>query len=221
MSAPILVLASTSPRRRQLLALSGWPFVTLPADIDESTRLGEAPGAYALRLAEEKARAASAAADQTYPGALVLASDTTVVDGTSILGKPTGPEDAVQMLRRLRGRTHQVYTAVAVLRPQGGELAADLCVTDVQMREYADEEISAYVASGDPLDKAGAYAVQHPGFHPVASIRGCYPSVMGLPVCRVVRLIGSFGIPPATDLTQDCLTRLDAPCRVYQAAADG
>jgi predicted house-cleaning NTP pyrophosphatase (Maf/HAM1 superfamily) len=124
------------------------------------------------------------------------------------------------MLRRLRGRTHQVLTALAVLRPLDGLLSADLCSTDVRMRDYTDEEIDAYVASGDPLDKAGAYAIQHPGFHPVASICGCYPSVMGLPVCRVIRLVASFGVPPQADITRDCLVQLDAPCRVYQAAAD-
>jgi len=221
LSTPTLVLASTSPRRRQLLALSGWSFVTLPADIDEGTRPGEAPEAYVMRLAEAKAYAVRQAAQQAYPGALVLASDTTVVDGESILGKPTGPEDAVRMLRQLRGRTHQVHTAISVMRPQTGQMITDLCITDVRMRDYSDDEIDAYVASGDPLDKAGAYAIQHAGFHPVEGIHGCYPSVMGLPLCRVVRSVAAFDLPPGTDITRDCLMNLDAPCLVYQAAADG
>lgn len=217
MITPTIVLASISPRRRQLLSLAGWPFVTLPADIDEQALPGEAPDAYVLRLAEEKARTVRAEASRAAPGALIVASDTTVVDGVSILGKPADSRDATAMLRRLRDRTHQVLTALAVLRPEDGDLRTDVCVTDVVMRDYSDEEIRAYVDTGDPLDKAGSYAIQHKAFHPVTQIKGCYPSVMGLPLCQLVRLLAQFGLSAQSDITQVCLTDLSAPCRVYQA----
>src|SRR5204863_5653183 len=111
---------------------------------------------------------------------------TTVVDGNDILGKPIDNAEAFAMLTRLRGHTHQVYTGVALLRKSDGLLLKELSVTDVPMRDYSDEEINAYIATGDPLDKAGAYAIQHPQFQPVEHMRGCYASVMGLPLCLVV-----------------------------------
>jgi septum formation protein len=160
-----LILASNSPRRRQLLALAGWDFIVSVADVDESPLPNESPADYVIRLAETKARAITADADQ-----IILAADTTVVDGSDILGKPRDDAEAIAMLTRLRGRTHQVYTGIALLRVSDGLLLKDLCVTDVPMREYSDEEMRVYVATGDPLDKAGAYAIQHPGFSPVESM---------------------------------------------------
>ncbi|HXZ74508.1 MAG TPA: nucleoside triphosphate pyrophosphatase, partial [Streptosporangiaceae bacterium] len=162
--APKLILASNSPRRRELLSLSGWAFSVQPAQVDESPLPGEKPGDYVLRLAQAKAREAAAAG---RAGRLVLAADTTVALDGDLLGKPGDAAEAADMLRRLRGRSHQVYTGLAALTAPDGNLVTDLCVTAVPMRNYRDEEIEAYVASGDPLDKAGAYAIQHPGFHPV------------------------------------------------------
>jgi MAF protein len=137
------------------------------------------------------------------------------VEGGEILGKPESESQAVEMLIRLRSKVHQVYTGVAVLRRRDEKLLLDVCVTDVAMRSYTDAEIRAYVASGDPMDKAGAYAIQHPGFHPVESLSGCYPSVMGLPLCLVTRLLGEIGIPPASEITHDCLADPSQPCEVY------
>jgi MAF protein len=208
---PKLVLASNSPRRRQLFALTGLPFIISAADVDESIHQNETPSDYVLRLAEEKARAVRADADQ-----IILGSDTTVVDGSDILGKPVDEAEAVAMLRRLRGRTHQVYTGVALLRMSDGLLLKDLCVTDVPMREYSDEEIRAYVATGDPLDKAGAYAIQHPEFHPVASMGGCYASVMGLPMCHVTRMLRNMDIETKSDVPEGCQQLLDYICPVYE-----
>jgi predicted house-cleaning NTP pyrophosphatase (Maf/HAM1 superfamily) len=125
------------------------------------------------------------------------------------------------MLARLRGRMHQVYTGVAVLRRQDGRLLSDVAASDVTMRPYSDGEIRVYIESGDPFDKAGAYAVQHPGFHPVEAIRGCYPSVMGLPLCLVTRLLGELAISSPSGLTRTCLVDLTRPCRVYEQAARG
>lgn len=210
---PLLVLASGSPRRQQLLALAGWQFSVSAANVDESQYPhGESPADYVLRLAETKARATKADADQ-----IILAADTTVVDGMDILGKPKDSAEAIAMLTRLRGHTHQVYTGIALLRLSDGLLLKDLCMTDVPMRGYTDEEIEAYVATGDPLDKAGAYAIQHPQFHPVANLDGCYASVMGLPMCHVILLMRKMNIQPNADVFAGCETVLEYQCPVSSA----
>jgi MAF protein len=113
------------------------------------------------------------------PEHIIIGADTAVVDGSRILGKPKDRLEATAMLKLLRGHAHRVYTALAVLRMYNEQLITDLCLTDVPMRNYRDEEIEAYVLGGDPLDKAGAYAIQHSGFHPVENMKGCYASVMG------------------------------------------
>jgi septum formation protein len=211
-----LILASNSPRRRQLLALTGIPFIVLVADVDESQRANEKPADYVLRLAETKARAVPANADQ-----VILAADTTVVDGLDILGKPMDEAEAAVMLKRLRGHAHQVYTGIALLRKSDGLLHTDLCVTDVPMRAYSDEEIRDYVATGDPLDKAGAYAIQHPGFHPVARVDGCFASVMGLPVCHVILQMRKMNLQPDTGFFAGCEALLEYKCPVSNAILNG
>jgi septum formation protein len=210
-------LASNSPRRRQLLTLGGWTFEVVPADIDESQRNDELPVDYVKRLAEEKARVVA----PFYPNCLVLAADTIVVDEEDVLGKPANPTEARAMLQRLRGHVHQVYTAIALLRLAEQKLAADLCSTPVPMRSYTDAEIEAYAASGDPLDKAGAYAIQHSGFHPVEALAGCYASVMGLPLCHLVRSLRRFGITPPGDVPTACQSTLNYVCPVYQSILAG
>ena len=196
-----LVLASNSPRRRELLRLTGWAFRVQVANIDETILPGEGPQEYVLRLAQEKA---TKIAQDSVPGEIVLAADTTVVEAGDILGKPSQAEDAARMLRRLRGHVHQVITALAVLRAQDGCMVTEVCVSDVPMRAYSDLEIEAYVASGDPLDKAGAYGIQNQDFHPVDSMHGCFASVMGLPMCHLVRALRRLG------LENDVLARADA-----------
>lgn len=221
--SPFLILASNSPRRRQLLALTGLPFVVSAADVDESPISNEKPVDYVLRLAETKARAIHA-----DTGQIILAADTTVVDGQDILGKPQDDVEAVAMLRRLRGHAHQVYTGVALLRVSDGLLLKDVCVTDVPMRDYSDEEIRAYVGTGDPLDKAGAYAIQHPEFRPVAmtsnghtGMDGCYASVMGLPLCHITRMLREMGVAPNADITVSCQQLLEYECPVYEKILNG
>jgi septum formation protein len=211
---PLILLASNSPRRRQLLSLTGWLFAVSAADVDESQYANESPADYVLRLAETKARAVHADADQ-----IVLAADTTVVDGTDILGKPQDRAEATAMLKRLRGHSHQVYTGIALLRRVDGLLLTDLCVTDVPMRDYSDEEIETYVQTGDPLDKAGAYAIQHPEFKPVTQLDGCFASVMGLPICHVIRLMRQMDIQPQTDFFRSCETLLEYQCPVSSVIA--
>mgnify|MGYP001085870603 FL=1 len=208
----MILLASNSPRRKQLLALAGWPYRIQPAEVDETPLPGEPAEAYVLRLAESKARAAAGSAED----GLVLAADTTVVDAGAILGKPNDADQALAMLRQLRGHSHQVLTALAVLQSRSGRLLTDVCVTDVPMRAYTEAEIEAYVASGDPLDKAGAYAIQHAGFHPVASLAGCYANVVGLPLCHLARMLRTLGLPPQADLPQACQAALGYQCPVYE-----
>ena len=213
---PLLILASSSPRRYQLLALAGWKFNVSVTNVNESQYPNESPSDYVLRLAETKARTIQADADQ-----IILAADTTVVDGMDILGKPRDNAEAISMLTRLRGHKHQVYTGIALLRQSDGLLLKDLCVTDVPMRDYSDEEIETYVATGDPLDKAGAYAIQHPQFHPVASLEGCYASVMGLPMCHVILLMRKMNIQPDADVFAGCETLLEYQCPVSSAILSG
>jgi septum formation protein len=211
---PVLLLASNSPRRRQLITLGGWPFGTAAANVDESLSPGEKPSAYVLRLAEAKARAS---AQHAGPGQIIVGSDTSVVIDDDILGKPVDSNEAAAMLRRLRSRTHQVFTGIAVMAKSDGRLFTDLCITDVPMRDYSDEEISAYVATGDPLDKAGAYAIQHAGFQPVASMSGCFASVMGLPLCHLTRLLRRFDLGPGTSVPAKCQAYLNYHCPVHRS----
>jgi septum formation protein len=210
----MLFLASISPRRKQLFQFGGWGFCILPAEVDEHPLMGESPLDYVLRLAKDKAYAAAS----SLSSGVVVAADTTVSDrnekGEKILGKPTDAADAERMLWSLRGHTHQVYTSVSILRIDDQVFLNDLCRTDVPMRNYTDEEIVAYIATGDPFDKAGAYAIQHTGFHPVEAMRGCFANVMGLPVCHLARNLIKLGIPPEADIPTACRTKLMYPCTI-------
>jgi MAF protein len=214
----VILLASNSPRRRELIALGNWIFTASSTDVDESQRPGESPASYVLRLAEAKARASMASAGQAQ---IIVAADTAVTFDGTIFGKPKDAADAVLMLKRLRGHVHQVYTGLAVLKIIAGQLLTDLCVTDVPMRNYADAEIEAYVQSGDPLDKAGAYAIQHPQFQPVESMSGCFASVMGLPMCHLVRVLAQMEISPNANVPANCQTSLRYQCPVSAAILRG
>jgi septum formation protein len=208
-----LILASNSPRRRSLLALGGWRFQVQAADVDESIIEGELAVGYVLRLAQSKAEAVAKNFNRQE---VILASDTTVVDGGEILGKPEDPTQAVAMLRQLRAHTHQVHTALTVHCVSDGVQYSEVCTTDVPMRAYSDAEIAAYVASGDPLDKAGAYAIQNRDFRPVENLSGCFASVMGLPLCHLARLLRRIGMPaPAGDVAAACQADLGYACDVY------
>jgi len=187
----MLVLASTSPRRQQLLSLLGVPFQILSAEVDESPEPEEEPRQYVLRLAHSKAKAVL---PKVPPGSLVVAADTAVVFGDQILGKPEGAQQAVEILKQLRGRSHQVHTGLVVMSNTDGKTLMDWCVTKVQMRDYGDDEILAYVQTGDAYDKAGAYAIQHIGFNPVERLEGCYANVVGLPVCTLTVYLRNFGM---------------------------
>ncbi|MFQ6057512.1 MAG: Maf family protein [Anaerolineae bacterium] len=195
-----LILASRSPRRRQLLTLLGLPFTVVTAEVDEGPLKGQDPATTARRLSRAKAQAVTALVAE----GLVVAADTLVVLEGQILGKPADPAEATAMLRRLRGRRHLVLSGLTLLDARSGQEATELIETRVWMRPYSDEEIAVYVASGDPLDKAGAYAIQHAGFHPVARLRGCTANVMGLPLCRLDTMLRAFGVPLGTTPVQGC-----------------
>jgi len=183
----MLILASASPRRRELLARVGVVFAVRPADIDESVHAGEAPVAYVERVAATKA-AAIAVADAD---AWVLAADTSVIVDADILGKAADDAEAGAMLRRLRGRVHQVTTAVVLRR--GAEVHALTVTTDVEFEPCDDHTVAAYVASGEWRGKAGAYAVQGIGAALVRGIRGSITNVIGLPLAEVVALLRATG----------------------------
>jgi len=212
----MLYLASNSPRRKQLLTLGGWEFQAIPAEVDESALPGEKPAEYVLRLAKSKA---TAAVVPQKSGAIIIAADTTVAccdqEGDVIIGKPADAGEAEVILRQLRNRTHMVYTGLALLRLDDGALLTDLCSTAVPMRNYSDEEMTAYIATGDPLDKAGAYAIQHAGFRPVENLHGCYANVMGLPLCHLTRALASIGVHPQSDIPESCQADLNYRCPVY------
>jgi septum formation protein len=177
-----LVLASQSPRRADLLTAAGFSFLVRPVDVDESVLPGESPDAYVLRLALEKARAAC-----RDPGDVCLGADTTVVLDGRLLGKPADASQATEMLRFLSGRTHEVLTGVALVADRAQ--AYDVAVTQVTFLHMTDEEIAWYVATGEPEDKAGAYAIQGFASRFVDSIAGSYSNVVGLPVSLVYRLV--------------------------------
>lgn len=213
---PFIILASNSPRRQDLLSLTGWYYISVPADIDETPRAGETPQSHVLRLAEEKARACL-----TTRKNLILAADTIVVDGDRILGKPIDQADASRMLLQLRGRIHRVMTAIAIFDRETGRLERDLCVTEVPMRQYTDNEITAYIKTGDPMDKAGAYAIQHGGFHPVENFNGCFASVMGLPLCHVSRLAAKFDLISISDMVDNCESINRYICPIHKQVESG
>ena len=203
----MLILASGSPRRRHLLSCLALPFRVVVPDVDE-----DVPSAADLtpeQMAEALARAKALSVAQREGGDLVLAADTLVVDGETVLGKPRNPDEAAAMLRRLRGREHRVITGLALVdagRPNFS--LADHVTTAVSMRPYSDQEIAAYIARGEPFDKAGAYAIQDEAFRPVASYDGCYCNVVGLPLRAVIRLLREGTL----DITDEHLAGLPAEC---------
>jgi septum formation protein len=185
----VIVLASQSPRRRHLLAMLGIPHVVDPADVEERQLAGEPPEVFAERIAREKALQVAA----RHPGTPVLAADTVVTLDGDTLGKPRSPEEAIRMLSRLVGRDHRVVTGVVLVA--AGRVHQRCDVTRVWFRPVSAEDIRAYVATGEPMDKAGAYGVQGVGSILVDRIEGDFFSVMGLPVRLVVDLLAAAGMP--------------------------
>lgn len=182
-----MILASASPRRKELLGNAGYELVIAPADVDETRLEGESPCQLVQRLAELKADACLKTYGVLEPGQTLLAADTIVWMGTEALGKPRNADDARRMLRELSGKTHHVSTGVCLMRgtPSGVDQRSFVETTDVTFKDLTDAEIDAYVATGEPLDKAGAYGIQGGAGAFVARLKGDYNNVVGLPVRRV------------------------------------
>ena len=205
-----LILASGSPRRRQLLPLLGLPFIIKTANVDERALDGEAPTELVLRVSQAKALAVN----EVRADELVVAADTIVLLDGKVLGKPADAEDAARMLTDLRGRAHLVYSGIGVWQPARRRMVTELAESIVWMRDYSEAEIAAYVDSGDPLDKAGAYAIQHPGFDPVSRVEGCRLSVMGLPLCHLGRALARFGVVVPANVPGACQAYNQYACTV-------
>jgi len=193
-----------------LLPLLGLPFVVKAVEVDEAPWPGEPPTELVLRVSRAKAYAGSS----TRPDELVIAADTVVAHDGEVLGKPRDAEEAIQMLQRLRSRPHLVYSGVSVWHPSRRRLESELAETLVWMRNYSDEEIARYVESGDPLDKAGAYAIQHPTFDPVARLEGCRLNVVGLPLCHLGRALGLFGVQVPSSVPGACQAFTQRACPI-------
>ncbi|MCL5745622.1 MAG: Maf family protein [Acidobacteria bacterium] len=181
----VLVLASRSPRRQEILERAGFAFVVRPADVDESTEEGEDPAEHVRRLSRDKAMAVECAEGET-----VLGADTVVVAGGEILGKPRDAEDAARMLRMLSGREHQVLTGICLRTPR--RHIVDIESTRVWFRPLSAVHIGDYIASGEPMDKAGAYAIQGLASKFIPRIEGCYFNVVGLPAAKVAAHLESL-----------------------------
>jgi MAF protein len=210
-----LILASVSPRRRELLALGGWSFEVLPAHADETPLPNEHPADLVQRLSRVKAQHA---AENVSGEAFVIGADTLVVLDDEVIGKPTDAAEAIAILKRLRGREHEVLTGLTILNTATNQSYTDLARSRVPMRNYTKAEVLAYVATGDPFDKAGAYAIQHAGFEPVDStaFRDCFANVMGLPLCHLLRRLRALGVSPTTNLPGACQQFIPYQCPVFE-----
>lgn len=216
------ILASQSPRRRELVNLLGYPFSVMAADVDEASITDPDPAANVMATAVLKAHTI---ARRVEPGKrVVLAADTTVALAGQMLGKPRDAAEAAFMLKALRNRSHEVHTGFVLLDLDSGRQLERVTTAVVTMRDYSDAEIAAYVASGDPLDKAGAYAVQHPLFQPAAQLDGCYMAVVGLSICDVIRALDEWQFPRRADLTAVLQSHQIAnqfyPCPIYKKLHD-
>ncbi|RPI28731.1 MAG: septum formation inhibitor Maf [Acidobacteria bacterium] len=200
-----LVLASASPRRRELLGSLGLDFVVENSGVPEDTVDHRSPADFALELARRKAEAVAA----RYPDGVVLGADTVVVVGSEILGKPNDTDDARRMLALIRNRWHLVITGLAVTESREGQTALRHVETRVRMADYSRNAIEEYIASGEPLDKAGSYAIQGLGGKLVAGIEGCYTNVVGLPLCEVAEMLRDLGVEAPAAL---CTDNAGQPC---------
>ena len=196
------------------MQLTGLEVRVAATEVDERRRQGESPRDMTRRLALAKAKAVAG------EGGLVLGADTVVVDGSEVLGKPEDYGEARQMLKALRGRSHQVVTSIAFYNPETGSELIDTCESNVSMREYSDSDLEQYLANGNPLDKAGSYAIQDGDFMPVEvdQMQDCYANVMGLPLCHVAR---NLPMMPLADVPAACQTHTGYQCPIYLDVLEG
>lgn len=193
-------------------------FVVIPSAVDESKEENEAPKSYVRRITRAKAKAAAGESPIHAPQDLViLAADTIVVDGAEILGKPADEEDAFRMLSQLRGRTHRVMSGLVVYQPGKEQTISEVVTTEVTLREMSDQEIEAYVAGGDPLDKAGAYAIQNDQYNPVPAFKGCFANVMGLPLCKLAAVLENNDLLHPGGVPFKCQETFAYECPVFRS----
>jgi MAF protein len=213
------LLASQSPRRKELLGLCAYPFQVIAAQVDEASIDHPDPAINVMQTARLKAQTIykQLLTGELLPGedserTIIIAADTIVALGGKMLGKPTCTADAAKMLRELRNRRHEVHTGMALVDRDSGEEVTAVHTAYVTMRDYSDREIERYVDSGDPMDKAGAYAIQNHSFHPVELLEGCYLGVMGLTICQLDKLQEQLGIPVLTNPDKLAAAHDHHPC---------
>lgn len=209
------------------MSLGGWDFTVLACQVNEEVRDQELPTDYVVRLAEEKAAAVLKMLSNQHDSLsnpeieAILSADTAVIDQDDqemwriILGKPADAREAESMLLRLRGKTHRVATGLSVIRMPDRVQFSCVVVSEVEMRSYTLDEIHDYISTGDPFDKAGAYAIQSTTFNPVHFLHGCYANVMGLPLCKAAQILEGLGISPRRDPAFECRQALSIPCNVF------
>ena len=213
-----LILASASPRRQELISFLGLPWRVMVARVDEESVSHPDPAQDVIATARLKAADVVARAPG---GAIVIAADTTVALDGRCLNKPAGPAEAREMLMQLRGRIHHVHTGIVVVDKDNDRWLSDVASVPVPMRRYTRAEVENYVASGDPLDKAGAYAIQHPGFQPVSGLSDCYAAVVGLPLCHLARALGRLGVRVPADVAGLCQAHHGYQCPVFSQILGG
>lgn len=211
------ILASNSPRRRSLLRNLLDQFLVIAPDIDEKSLANEAPADLVWRIANHKAlRGGEMILQSKLASPWVISADTIVVDGSEVIGKPQGAREAARILRKLAGRRHQVLSAIALYQPGAGDPCGEVVCSEVEMREYTEDEIQEYIASGDPLDKAGAYAIQNPDFDPAPGFQDCFANVMGLPLCHLAVLLRKNGLDFNHQVARNCQASIQYRCPVFK-----
>jgi septum formation protein len=215
------ILVSKSPRRKSLLRNLIDTFLVVNSDVEEQVLPDEKPDEFVIRLAREKAlKGGEDVLHNSLQNAFVIGADTIVVDGDEILGKPLDGQDAARILEQLRGRTHQVLSGIALYNLSSGDVQSRLVCTEVKMREYTEDEVHNYIASGDPLDKAGAYGIQNRDFNPAPELTGCFANVMGLPLCHLAVLMNDMGIEADSKVAERCQEGIDYQCPVFADILD-
>jgi len=197
-------------------------FIVMETDIDETMQPGEDPADFVLRLASEKAFAAGKKLEEsTLQDVIVIAADTIVVDKEKVLGKPIDAADAKNILDRLKNRTHQVLSGIAVYQLETGKIRSRMVLTEVRMRNYTETEVQEYVNSDDPFDKAGAYAIQSDSFNPAPDFEGCFANVMGLPLCHLSLLLKKENLEIDSRVADRCQESIHYQCPVYSQILTG
>ncbi|MDX1415262.1 MAG: Maf family protein [Candidatus Promineifilaceae bacterium] len=210
------ILASLSPRRRQLMRLLGFPYDVKSIPVDENSITNPDPARNCLETAQLKSHAVAAHLQQSNSArSIIVAADTIVAVDNHMLGKPQDAANAFEMLSVLRDRSHEVHTGVSIIDLETGGEIQSVHTAEVVMRPYSDREIKEYIATGDPLDKAGAYAIQDSKFKPVRQLNGCYLGVMGLSICHLLQLLTAAGLPINADERSLRLAHQEYPCPVF------